>query len=175
MLNAARQEWFNGTSQTASAAINQTAAHVFGVALREPDGFFFSDTVSLTVRQVAAGVGTVIAGTPFVAGRRDGTRARFTTPGAIAYEMRRRRVFVVDEDACAIRVINASGFTSTVFGGGTNQCGDVADNTAITSPLAIGDVRGIAVSDALGVLLWSEAGPGRIVQAPLTLTGASVC
>jgi len=123
-------ETFAGSSE--GAADGQAAQATFrspaGVAVDGEDVVYVADTGNHTIRKIANGVVTTLAGSAGSRGNADGygADARFDRPTGIAVDAR-GNLYVCDSGNHAIRKVSPSGFVTTVAVGFSNPQAIVVD------------------------------------------------
>lgn len=184
ILNAERRKAVINEARPAPYAANQSALLPTGIAV-DPvsQTVFVSDTQMDFVRSIAAnGTGAAYAGTPFQPGRVDGgpTSGLLWEPSGLAYETGRARLIIADYNGCAIRAVSSTRYVSTLLGNAAaNDCNDTApvvfpDNQVIPADgvMSIWKPRGLAISEQMDLLVWTEVAASRIISAPLNMIGA---
>src|SRR5437660_496135 len=118
--------WFDG------ALTNSRFNFPFALSVDGNGNIFVADTANHTIRTIAAGVVSTVAGSAGVSGSADGTgrTARFDYPEGIALD-KSDNVYVADTVNHTIRMITPAGVVTTVAGspgnqGSTNSTGGAA-------------------------------------------------
>jgi hypothetical protein len=152
-----------GTPLTAGSADGTGSAAMFndptGVSVDHSGNVYVADFGNDTVRMIApGGVVTTLAGTPLKVGSADGTgsAAMFNGPAGVGVDSS-GNVYVADSSNDTIRVINPSGFVTTVAG----QAGD-ADSVDGLATNARFDNSGDVCVDYSGIVYVADAGNSTI-------------
>jgi sugar lactone lactonase YvrE len=112
---------FSGTND--GPVTSALFAEIAGVAVDGGGNFYVADTFNNTIRKLSpAGVVSTLAGRPGVTGTNDGPPgvARFYFPSGVAVD-RATNIYVADWANSTIRMINPTGFVSTIAGSGGNS------------------------------------------------------
>lgn len=156
-LAGGRVSTFAGLARTAGSADGSAAAARFnnpsGVACDAAGNIYVADTGNHLIRKITAtGVVSTLAGVAGSSGSSDGlgALARFRSPTALVVDSS-GKVYVADTGNHSIRVIDVTGFVSTVAGSsGNSGSADGTGNAARfkePSGLALDGAGGIYISD----------------------------
>lgn len=182
IVNAEKRKATSTETQPA-LALNQSLILPLGVAADADTGrVFVSDAAMDFVRAISpTGAAATFAGAPFNPGRTDGPAgvSQVWEPSGLAYETGRQRLIIADYNGCAIRAVNSSSYTSTLLGNVTaNGCADdppvISPDNQVIGPrgvLSIWKPRGLAISESLGILVWTEVAARRIWMVALNMSG----
>jgi sugar lactone lactonase YvrE len=132
-----------------------------GVAADGEEIVYVADTGNHTIRKIANGVVTTVAGLAGSPGAADGygADARFNEPSAVAVDAR-GNLYVCDTGNHTIRKVSPSGLVTTVAG----LAGSPGDSEGTASNARLSGPGGIAI-DANGAIYIADTGNHRIVIA----------
>jgi sugar lactone lactonase YvrE len=140
-----------------------------GVAVDGEEVVYVADSGNQTIRKIANGVVTTLAGSPGARGSDDGygAAARFDTPTAMALDAR-GNLYVCDSGNQTIRKVSPSGLVTTVAGlAGSEGASDGTGAAArFSTPSAI-------AIDANGTIYVADRGNHRVVVATVTSAAAA--
>ena len=155
-------EWIDGPND--QARFNSP----IGMALRsDASELFIADTSNHVIRRVdlQRRRTETLAGTPTAAGFADGVAdlAQFRSPFGLTLDEASNTLFVADRGNRALRAINLATYeVTTLLGGPTSPSADSAPAAGPGDTVRMGNVGGLALDAARGLLYFSDATLHRI-------------